>query len=128
MPQFQSTEELASSIATGIGNAASSNKAVGEGSQDASSKYPGNTTAGERIHKEAESASSISVVVSDFVSLIQSTAAEFVAMDNQIASEIQENTSVLPATSAVPATDSGSYAGGDEIAFEPNVALFSEAE
>ena len=124
MPQFQSTEELASSIATGIGNAASSIKSVGEVTMDASS----NTTAGERIPKEAESASSISVVLSDFVSLIQSTAAEFVAMDNQIASEIQENTSVLPATSAVPATDSGSYAGGDEIAFEPNVALFSEAE
>ena len=128
MPQFQSTEELASSIATGIGNAASSIKSVGEVTMDASSKYPGNTTAGERIPKEAESASSISVVLSDFVSLIQSTAAEFVAMDNQIASEIQENTSVLPATSAVPATDSGSYEGGDEIAFEPNVALFSEAE
>ena len=55
-------------------------------------------------------------------------AAEFVAMDNQIASEIQENTSVLPATSAVPATDSGSYASGDETTFEPNEALFSEAE
>ena len=128
MSQFQSTEELASSIATGIGNAASSIKSVGEVTMDASSKYPGNTTAGERIPKEAESASSISVVLSDFVSLIQSTAAEFVAMDNQIAYEIQENTSVLPATSAVPATDSGSYAGGDEIAFEPNASLFSEAE
>ena len=95
---------------------------------DASSEYPGNTTASERIPKETKFASSISVVLSDFVSLIQSTAAEFVAMDNQIASEIRENTSVLPATSAVPSTDSGAHAGGDETTFEPNAALFSEAE
>lgn len=128
MSQFQSTEELASSIATGIGNAASSIKSVGKVTMDASSEYPGNTTASERIPKETKSASSISVVLSDFVSLIQSTAAEFVAMDNQIASEIRENTSVLPATSAVPSTDSGAYAGGDETTFEPNAALFSEAE
>ena len=37
MPQFQSTEELASSIATGIGNAASSIKSVGKVTMDASS-------------------------------------------------------------------------------------------
>ena len=94
MPQFQSTEELASSIATGIGNAASSIKSVGKVTMDASSEYPGNTTASERIPKETKFASSISVVLSDFVSLIQSTAAEFVAMDNQIASEIREGASV----------------------------------
>ena len=84
---------------------------------DASSEYPGNSTAGEKIPKEAEYASSISGVLNSFVNLIQSTAAEFVAMDNHIASNIDANTSGLPKTSAVPEGDSG---------FVPNTSYFSE--
>ncbi|ALD71421.1 TIGR04197 family type VII secretion effector [Streptococcus gordonii] len=117
MAPIQSREEIASSIATGIGNAANSITSGGTVTMDASSEYPGNSTAGEKIPKEAEYASSISGVLNNFVNLIQSTAAEFVAMDNHIASNIDANTSGLPKTSAVPEGDSG---------FVPNTSYFSE--
>ena len=117
MAPIQSKDEVASSIATGIGNAANSITSGGTVTMDASSEYPGNSTAGEKIPKEAEYASSISGVLNSFVNLIQSTAAEFVAMDNHIASNIDANTSGLPKTSAVPEGDSG---------FVPNTSYFSE--
>ena len=102
MTPIQSREEVASSIASGIASASGSITSAGTVTLDGSSEYPGNSTAGEKIPKEAEYASSISGVLNSFVNLIQSTAAEFVAMDNHIASNIDANTSGLPKTSAVP--------------------------
>ena len=60
------------------------------------------STAAEKIPEEASYAESISGVLNDFVGLIHGIAAEFVAMDNHIASNIDANTSGLPKTSAVP--------------------------
>ena len=117
MVSVQSKEEVASSIATGIGNAANSIVSGGTVTMDSSSEYPGNSTAGEKIPKEAEYASSISNVLNNFVNLIQSTAAEFVAMDNHIATNIDGNTSGLSTTRSV--------SGGDSD-FVPNTSYFSE--
>ena len=102
MAPIQSKEEVASSIATGIGNAANSITSGGTVTMDGSSEYPGNSTAAEKIPEEDSYAESISGVLNDFVGLIHGIAAEFVAMDNHIASNIDANTSGLPKTSAVP--------------------------
>ena len=119
MPLIQSKEEVASSIASGIASSSSSiisgNKVV----LDQSSEYPGNSTAAEKIPKEAEYASSIAEVLNGFVSRIQSTAAEFVAVDSQLAADIDTNTSALPQTSAIPK---------DNATFVPNTSYFSEEE
>ena len=88
MAPIQSKEEVASTIATDIASAAGSITSAGNVTLDGSSEYPGNSTAAEKIPKEAEYASSISGVLNSFVNLIQSTAAEFVAMDNHIASNM----------------------------------------
>ena len=108
MPLIQSKEEVASSIASGIASSSSSiisgNKVV----LDQSSEYPGNSTAAEKIPKE---------VLNGFVSRIQSTAAEFVAVDSQLAANIDTNTSALPQTSAVPKNNT---------TFVPNRSYFSE--
>lgn len=71
------------------------------------------------LAKEAEYASSIAEVLNGFVSRIQSTAAEFVAVDSQLAANIDTNTSALPQTSAVPK---------DNTTFVPNSSYFSEEE
>ena len=58
-------------------------------------------------------------VLNGFVSRIQSTAAEFVAVDSQLAANIETNTSALPQTSAVPKNNT---------TFVPNRSYFSEEE
>jgi hypothetical protein len=56
-------------------------------------------------------------VLNDFVELIHGVAAEFVAMDSNIASNIDANTSNLPETSAAP---------GESGEFVPNSGYFAE--
>ena len=119
MSPIQSKEEVASSIASGIASSSSSIISGNKVDLDQSSEYPGNSTAAEKIPKEAEYASSIAEVLNGFVSRIQSTAAEFVAVDSQLAADIDTNTSVLPQTSAVPKNNT---------TFVPNSSYFSEEE
>ena len=119
MTPIQSREEVASSIATDIAGAAAEITAPAPVTLDGSSEYPGNSTAAEKIPKEAEYASSIAEVLNGFVSRIQSTAAEFVAVDSQLAADRDTNTSVLPQTSAVPKNNT---------TFVPNTSYFSEEE
>ncbi len=54
----------------------------------------------QKNSEEANHAASGSGVLNDFVELIHGVAAEFVAMDSNIASNIDANTSNLPETSA----------------------------
>ena len=117
MAPIQSKEEVASTIATDIASAAGSITSAGNVTLDGSSEYPGNSTAAEKIPEEASYAESVSGVLNDFVGLIHGIAAEFVAMDNHIASNIDANTSGLPKTSAVPEGDSS---------FVPNSGYFAE--
>ena len=96
MTPIQSREEVASSIASGIASAA------------------GSITSADTVTLDA---ASISGVLNDFVELIHGVAAEFVAMDSNIASNIDANTSNLPETSAAP---------GESGEFVPNSGYFAE--
>lgn len=117
MTPIQSREDVASTIASGIGSAAGSITSAGTVTLDGSSEYPGNSTAAQKIPEEANYAVSISGVLNDFVELIHGVAAEFVAMDSNIASNIDANTSNLPETSAAP---------GESGEFVPNSGYFAE--
>lgn len=91
MSQIISSTESAQSIASGIVMASSAISACGQASSDSVSSYPGNDLAKEYMAKEVGQSETISNILEQFVHLIQTTATEFVGVDQTLAQEIQKN-------------------------------------
>ena len=109
MTPIQSREEVASSIASGIASAAGSITAPGPVTLDGSSEYQEIVQLQKKFQRKPTMQPQLSGVLNDFVELIHGVAAEFVAMDSNIASNIDANTSNLPETSAAPGESGSLY-------------------
>ena len=96
---IQSNAEVASQCATQIASGAIEISSVTRGTKDSSSEYTGNTDASTYIDKEASYSSPIAEQITQLVSLVQSVASEFEAVDAKLSAEIQSTSVASVSTS-----------------------------
>ncbi|MFU2181719.1 TIGR04197 family type VII secretion effector [Streptococcus pluranimalium] len=90
---IESNSATAGDIATGITHSAAGILAVETARKDGTSSYHGNTDAHSHIGYEQDYSSQASGKLNDFVTLVQSMAAEFEAVDASISQSISGTTS-----------------------------------
>lgn len=88
---IESNTALASSIASGIANGASSISGVSAAKPDGNSSYYGNNDAALHIGREASYSDQVAAKFSEFVGLVQSIASEFEAVDQELGSSMFQN-------------------------------------
>ncbi|HEL1585874.1 TIGR04197 family type VII secretion effector [Streptococcus suis] len=101
---IQSNSQIASQVATGIATSASNISGIGMATKDGVSSYNGNNDASTHISREKDYSTQVSHKLVEFVSLVQSMAAEFEAVDQSISRSLDQ---LVPSGGG-----QGAYSGG----------------